>query len=54
CPDCGKTFSCSSTLIIHRRIHTRDNLFPCAECGKSFTTSSRLLRHRIIHSGEKP
>ncbi|NXX40570.1 ZN213 protein, partial [Tricholaema leucomelas] len=54
CPDCGRSFTRSSTLAIHRRIHTREKLFPCADCGKTFTLSSRLLRHRLIHSGERP
>ncbi|NXI08452.1 ZKSC1 protein, partial [Irena cyanogastra] len=48
------SFSHSSTLIQHRRIHNGERPFECRECGKSFSHSSGLVRHQRIHSGEKP
>ncbi|NXN96810.1 ZNF34 protein, partial [Rhinopomastus cyanomelas] len=54
CSDCGRSFSHSSTLILHIRTHTGEKLYPCTECGKSFTTSSTYIQHCLIHTGEKP
>ncbi|XP_075034481.1 uncharacterized protein LOC142095436 [Mixophyes fleayi] len=54
CPVCGKCFSNSSTLLIHKRIHTGDKLFTCSECGKSFNQRANFDTHQRIHTGEKP
>lgn len=54
CTKCSKSFSQSSTLFQHKKIHTGKKSHKCADCGKSFFQSSNLIQHRRIHTGEKP
>ncbi|XP_004481026.2 zinc finger protein 74 [Dasypus novemcinctus] len=54
CGECGKAFSQSSSLTLHRRWHTREKAYKCNECGKAFTWSTNLIEHQRIHTGEKP
>ena len=55
CAVCGGTFSDSSKLEKHERVHTRrKRYFSCADCGKKFSAPSGLKTHERTHTGEKP
>ncbi|XP_006877410.1 PREDICTED: zinc finger protein 551-like [Chrysochloris asiatica] len=54
CKVCEKSFSQSSSLIQHWRVHTGAKPFECGRCGKSFSHISTLIHHRRVHTGEKP
>lgn len=54
CTECGASFSNSSNLKSHRRIHSGERPYACDVCGASFVQSSNMKAHKRIHTGERP
>ena len=50
CTQCGKRFTCSTTLRRHiQTLHSDEKQFTCDNCQKSFPTRDKLKRHEKVH-----
>lgn len=54
CNVCGKTFSWSSALSTHKKIHVDVWPYKCKKCSRAFKSYSNWWMHKKSHSKEKP
>lgn len=54
CAECNKGFSHSSTLAMHKKLHSGDYKYMCEYCDKTFFLNEYYTRHMRVHTKEKP
>lgn len=54
CSECPQSFTKTSTLMRHAKVHQKGREYTCGMCEKWFSCKSSLDRHKRIHTGEKP
>lgn len=54
CVECGKHYTTSYNVRMHRNIHLGKNLYTCKFCNKEFSHKHVWETHERVHTGERP